>query len=93
MTEPRRLRARYLELLEEHTAAIRLAAERVAYDYVLLSTDESIAPVLATALAARANNRSIVRRGPRRDEQTQRDKDRVPVSTVREETRVIAPSR
>jgi uncharacterized protein (DUF58 family) len=63
MTEPRRLRARYLELLEAHLAAIRQAAERVAYDYVLLSTDESIAPVLATALAARADNRAIVRRG------------------------------
>ncbi len=65
MTEPRRLRTRYLELMEQHIEAVRQAAEGVAYDYVLLSTDESIAPVLATALAARANNRSIVRRGVR----------------------------
>ncbi len=62
LTEPRRLRARYLELLDQHLEAVKQAAEKVAYDYLLLTTDDSIASLLAATLAARANSKSIVRR-------------------------------
>ncbi len=63
LTEPRRLRDRYLELLEAHCEGLRKKTEAVAYDFVPLSTDEPIAPILASALAARARSKSIVRRG------------------------------
>ena len=63
LTEPRRLRERYLELMKAHCEGVRDLVEKSAYDYILLGSDDPIAPVLSTALAARARRKAVVRRG------------------------------
>jgi uncharacterized protein (DUF58 family) len=62
LTEPERLRQRYLEALERFLGDVRRAAEASAYDYALLSTGEPLAPALAALLAARARRRQTARR-------------------------------
>jgi uncharacterized protein (DUF58 family) len=57
LTEPQRLRARYLEVFEAFLAGVRKAAAGSGYDHALLSTGKPLAPVLSTLLAARARKR------------------------------------
>ncbi len=63
IVEPRRVRARYLELFERHVTKLRGACQRVGCDYLMLTAGEPIAPALETALAARTRGGVIRRRG------------------------------
>jgi uncharacterized protein (DUF58 family) len=63
LTEPQRLRQRYLEVLAAFLAEVRRACEACAYDYQLLDTSEPLAPALAALLSARSRRRRFVRRG------------------------------
>jgi uncharacterized protein (DUF58 family) len=63
LTEPHRLRQRYLQVLDQFLAETRRACEGCAYDYQLLNTGEPLAPVLAATLAARQRRRRFAKRG------------------------------
>ena len=64
LTEPHRLRARYLEVLGGFLEAVRKACAASAFDHEVLSSGKPLAPVLATLLAARAHRKKTARRAP-----------------------------
>ncbi len=57
LTEPHRLRERYLGVLETFLAGLRKTCEAHAFDYQLLTTGESLSAALATLIAARSRRR------------------------------------
>ena len=61
LTEPQRLRTRYLELLDEFLARVRKACQSCAFDYKLVDTGDPLGPTLSAALAARHRRRDFVR--------------------------------
>ena len=63
LTEPHRLRARYLEALNRFLTGVRKAAAASSFDYQLLSTGEPLGPALSILLAARARRKKAVSRG------------------------------
>jgi len=63
LTEPHRLRARYLEALDRFLTEIRKVTAACAFDYQLLSTGEPLGPALSTLLAARSRRKKAFSRG------------------------------
>lgn len=63
LTEPQRLRVRYLAALERFLEDVKKSVTSSAYDYQLLTTGEDLGPALSTLLAARAQRRQGVKRG------------------------------
>ncbi len=63
LTEPHRLRERYLKVLEKFLASVRRACESCGFDYQLLTTGESLSAALSVILAARARRRRTAGRG------------------------------
>lgn len=57
LTEPHRLRVRYLDALEQFLAAVRKTVTASAFDYQLLSSTGELAPALSALLALRARRR------------------------------------
>jgi uncharacterized protein (DUF58 family) len=63
LTEPHRLRTRYLDKLEEFLGAIRKTCEASAFDYQLINTHEDLGQTLATLVAQRNRRQRVTRRG------------------------------
>jgi len=66
LTEPQRLRARYLDRLERFLSDVKKTVSRCAFDYQLLSTGADLGPALSAVLAARARRRPSSSRGSHR---------------------------
>ena len=60
LTEPQRLRKKYLEALETFLSGVRKTCDRTGFDYQLLVTGESLVASLSTLLAVRARRRKTV---------------------------------
>ena len=63
VTEPRRLKERYLEILERSIAGVRKVARDCAFDYQLLDSPDGLGQALTALLARRSQRQRIVRRG------------------------------
>ena len=63
LTEPQRLRTRYLEVLENFLASVRRHCESCAFDYRLIYTDEPLGAMLSSLLASRKRHRRTSQRG------------------------------
>jgi len=61
LVEPRRLRKRYMDVLQEFLEDVRRECRGVAYDYQLLDAGEPLAPAIGSLMAARARRRKLVR--------------------------------
>mgnify|MGYP001617514282 CR=1 FL=1 len=57
LTEPHRLRVRYIEALTRFLDQVKQAVTACAFDYQLLTTGEDLGPALSALLAARARRR------------------------------------
>jgi uncharacterized protein (DUF58 family) len=57
LTEPHRLRTRYLDVLGRFLETVRKECASCAFDHELLSTGKPLAPILSTLLAARSRRR------------------------------------
>lgn len=62
LVEPARIRKQYLRAFEGFLEAVRRVTEASAFDYFRISSDEPLAPALASALAARTRRRQTIRR-------------------------------
>lgn len=63
LTEPHRLKARYLEALEKFLEEVRGTVTRCAFDYQVLGATGELASTLAALLALRQSRRPTVGRG------------------------------
>jgi hypothetical protein len=63
LTEPRRVRQKYLEVVQGFLREVRRACESCAFDYQLLDSTSSLSGALASVLAARVRRRRTARRG------------------------------
>ncbi len=61
LTEPHRLRARYIEALTRFLDQVKQAVTACAFDYQLLTTGEDLGPALSALLAARARRRPLAK--------------------------------
>ncbi len=61
LTEPHRLRARYIEALSHFLDQVKQTVTACAFDYQLLSTGEDLGPALSALLAARARRRPFAK--------------------------------
>jgi uncharacterized protein (DUF58 family) len=62
LTEPHRLRARYLDALDKFLDGVKRTTVHCAQDYQLLTTGDDLGPALSTLLALRARRRPVGRR-------------------------------
>ena len=62
ITEPHRLRARYLEILNRFIDGVRKTTQECAFDYQLLDSPDELSSALTALLARRARKQRIVRR-------------------------------
>ncbi len=63
LTEPPRLKDRYLELLQEFLDSVEKLCQKTAFDYQLLEAGQPLGPALTGLLAARARQQRLIKRG------------------------------